>query len=99
MHETRIRILQDELRIKRTDHSLIICRCTSHDVKFNGFQFFDGRNYISAPDQVPEAIPPNLIAAVVKMRGKRSKQYRKLMQQYGLNFGIREPFQVLSESA
>ncbi|TVY80737.1 rRNA-processing protein utp23 [Lachnellula suecica] len=29
------------------------------------------------------------------MRGKRSKQYRKLMQQYGLNFGFREPYQVL----
>jgi len=31
------------------------------------------------------------------MRGKRSKQYRKLMQQYGLNFGFREPYQVLRE--
>jgi len=30
-----------------------------------------------------------------KMRGKRSKQYRKLMQQYGLSFGFREPYQVL----
>ncbi|KAI9770264.1 MAG: hypothetical protein M1840_003422 [Geoglossum simile] len=29
------------------------------------------------------------------MRGKRSKQYRKLMQQYGMTFGFREPFQVL----
>ena len=29
------------------------------------------------------------------MRGKRSKQYRKLMQQYGLTFGFREPYQVL----
>ena len=29
------------------------------------------------------------------MRGKRSKQYRKLMQQYGLIFGFREPYQVL----
>ncbi|KAI9887066.1 MAG: hypothetical protein M1823_001138 [Watsoniomyces obsoletus] len=30
------------------------------------------------------------------MRGKRSKQYRKLMQQYELTFGFREPYQVLS---
>lgn len=29
------------------------------------------------------------------MRGKRSKQYRKLMQQYCLTFGFREPYQVL----
>lgn len=29
------------------------------------------------------------------MRGKRAKQYRKLMQQYGLTFGFREPYQVL----
>jgi U3 small nucleolar RNA-associated protein 23 len=29
------------------------------------------------------------------MRGKRAKQYKKLMQQYGLNFGFREPYQVL----
>lgn len=29
------------------------------------------------------------------MRGKRSKQYKKLMQQYGLTFGFREPYQVL----
>ncbi|KAF4635456.1 hypothetical protein G7Y89_g2633 [Cudoniella acicularis] len=32
------------------------------------------------------------------MRGKRSKQYRKLMQQYGLSFGFREPYQVLLDS-
>jgi U3 small nucleolar RNA-associated protein 23 len=31
------------------------------------------------------------------MRGKRSKQYRKLMQQYALAFGFREPYQVLGE--
>lgn len=31
-----------------------------------------------------------------KMRGKRSKQYRKLMQSYGMTFGFREPYQVLS---
>ena len=31
------------------------------------------------------------------MRGKRSKQYRKLMQQYAITFGFREPFQVLGE--
>ena len=29
------------------------------------------------------------------MRGKRAKQYRKLMRSYGLTFGFREPFQVL----
>ena len=29
------------------------------------------------------------------MRGKRSKQYRKLMHQYELTFGFREPYQVL----
>ena len=33
------------------------------------------------------------------MRGKRSKQYRKLMQQYRLSFGFREPYQVLSAPA
>ena len=33
--------------------------------------------------------------ATVKMRAKRSKQYRKLMQQYALNFGLREPYQIL----
>ncbi|KAI9784167.1 MAG: hypothetical protein M1839_002672 [Geoglossum umbratile] len=32
------------------------------------------------------------------MRGKRSKQYRKLMQQYGMTFGFREPFQVLLDA-
>lgn len=31
------------------------------------------------------------------MRGKRSKQYRKLMQSYGMTFGFREPYQVLGE--
>ena len=29
------------------------------------------------------------------MRLKRSKQYRKLMQQYAITFGFREPYQVL----
>jgi U3 small nucleolar RNA-associated protein 23 len=32
------------------------------------------------------------------MRGKRSKQYRKLMHQYELNFGFREPYQVLVDA-
>lgn len=32
------------------------------------------------------------------MRGKRSKQYRKLMHQYQLHFGFREPYQVLVDS-
>jgi hypothetical protein len=33
-----------------------------------------------------------------KMRGKRSKQYRKLMLQYALGFGFREPYQVIVTS-
>ncbi|EHL03415.1 putative rRNA-processing protein utp23 [Glarea lozoyensis 74030] len=32
------------------------------------------------------------------MRGKRAKQYKKLMQQYGLSYGFREPYQVLVDS-
>ncbi|KAL9119022.1 MAG: hypothetical protein Q9187_004423 [Circinaria calcarea] len=32
------------------------------------------------------------------MKGKRSKQYRKLMQTYGLTFGFREPYQVLVDA-
>lgn len=32
------------------------------------------------------------------MRGKRSKQYKKLMQQYGLVFGFREPYQVIVDA-
>ncbi|KAI9720035.1 MAG: hypothetical protein M1812_003162 [Candelaria pacifica] len=32
------------------------------------------------------------------MRGKRSKQYRKLMQQYGMTFSFREPYQVLLDA-
>ena len=34
-------------------------------------------------------------AQTANMRGKRAKQYKKLMQQYGLQFGFREPYQVL----
>lgn len=33
------------------------------------------------------------------MRGKRSKQYRKLMAQYEMTFGFRGPYQVLSPFA
>lgn len=33
------------------------------------------------------------------MRGKRSKQYRKLMQTYQLTFGFREPYQILLSSS
>ncbi|KAK0119070.1 hypothetical protein ONS95_007933 [Cadophora gregata] len=32
------------------------------------------------------------------MRGKRSKQYRKLMQRYGLSYGFRVPYQVLLDA-
>ena len=35
---------------------------------------------------------------VVKMRGKRSKQYRKLMAQFEMTFGFRGPYQVLGLS-
>ncbi|KAI0391572.1 Fcf1-domain-containing protein [Xylariaceae sp. FL0594] len=31
-------------------------------------------------------------------RAKRSKQYKRLMSQYEMNFGFREPYQVLSDS-
>ncbi|KAK4629500.1 rRNA-processing protein utp23 [Fulvia fulva] len=33
------------------------------------------------------------------MKGKRSKQYRKLMHQYQLTFSLREPYQVLFDAA
>ncbi|KAF9876452.1 rRNA-processing protein utp23 [Colletotrichum karsti] len=33
-----------------------------------------------------------------KMRGKRSKQYRKLMNQYSLTWGFREPYQCLVDA-
>jgi U3 small nucleolar RNA-associated protein 23 len=32
------------------------------------------------------------------MKAKRAKQYRKLMQQYGLTFGLREPYQVIVDA-
>lgn len=32
------------------------------------------------------------------MRAKRSKQYRKLMNQYGLTFNFREPYQILVDA-
>jgi U3 small nucleolar RNA-associated protein 23 len=32
------------------------------------------------------------------MRGKRSKQYRKLIQQYTIHFGFREPYQVVVDA-
>ncbi|KAL5052098.1 hypothetical protein BDW71DRAFT_193543 [Aspergillus fruticulosus] len=35
---------------------------------------------------------------ITKMRAKRSKKYRKLMHQYELAFGFREPYQVLVDS-
>ncbi|RFU74574.1 rrna-processing utp23 [Trichoderma arundinaceum] len=32
------------------------------------------------------------------MRGKRSKQYRKLMEQFSMTFGFREPYQILVDA-
>lgn len=32
------------------------------------------------------------------MRGKRAKQYKRLMEQYQLGFGFREPYQVLVDA-
>ncbi|KAF2460110.1 Fcf1-domain-containing protein [Lineolata rhizophorae] len=32
------------------------------------------------------------------MRGKRAKQYRKMMHRYGITFGFREPYQVLIDA-
>ena len=33
------------------------------------------------------------------MRGKRAKQYRRLMHQYAINFNFHEPYQVLVDAA
>lgn len=35
---------------------------------------------------------------IPKMRGKRSKQYRKLMERYAQSFNFREPYQVLVDA-
>ncbi|KFA75986.1 hypothetical protein S40288_05630 [Stachybotrys chartarum IBT 40288] len=32
------------------------------------------------------------------MRGKRSKQYRKLMEQFSMTFGFREPYQIIVDA-
>jgi U3 small nucleolar RNA-associated protein 23 len=32
------------------------------------------------------------------MRGKRSKAYRKLMNQFSITFGFREPYQVVVDA-
>ncbi|KAL4749058.1 hypothetical protein BDW72DRAFT_205092 [Aspergillus terricola var. indicus] len=40
----------------------------------------------------------NKSTRTAKMRAKRSKKYRKLMHQYELAFGFREPYQVLVDS-
>lgn len=32
------------------------------------------------------------------MKGRRSKVYRKLMNQFHLNFGFREPYQVIVDA-
>ncbi|KAJ6446101.1 rRNA-processing protein UTP23 [Purpureocillium lavendulum] len=37
-------------------------------------------------------------SAELTMRGKRSKQYRKLMEQFSMAFGFREPYQVLVDA-
>ncbi|PKS06565.1 hypothetical protein jhhlp_007313 [Lomentospora prolificans] len=43
--------------------------------------------------------PPELVKSCrLKMRGKRSKQYRKLMEQYQMHFGFREPYQVIVDA-
>ncbi|KAL2821730.1 hypothetical protein BDW59DRAFT_174085 [Aspergillus cavernicola] len=39
-----------------------------------------------------------VVGHTAKMRAKRSKKYRKLMHQYELAFGFREPYQVLVDS-
>jgi hypothetical protein len=39
-----------------------------------------------------------LCSKAEKMRGKRSKQYRKLMHRYETSFGFRPPFQVLVDA-
>ncbi|KAI9171346.1 rRNA-processing UTP23 [Paramyrothecium foliicola] len=38
------------------------------------------------------------LCPVISMRGKRSKQYRKLMEQFSMTFGFREPYQVLVDA-
>jgi hypothetical protein len=43
-------------------------------------------------------IPQGYDTHTAKMRGKRSKQYRKLIQQYSIHFGFREPYQVLVDA-
>ena len=49
---------------------------------------------LRGPTHVPEFQALSL-HCLLEMKGKRAKQYRKQMQQYGLTFGFREPYQVL----
>lgn len=46
-------------------------------------------------EQLPHQKPSGAAYNTAKMRGKRSKQYRKLMEQYCMTFGFREAYQVL----
>jgi hypothetical protein len=48
--------------------------------------------------QLNSQCSPRNSSSLTKMRGKRAKQYRKLMHQYGLTFGFREPYQVLLDA-
>lgn len=64
------------------------------EAQFSTAKISQARRNLTPPTPI---VPHKLHTTGSKMRGKRSKQYRKLMQQYGLSFGFREPYQVLRE--
>lgn len=49
-------------------------------------------NYESQNNEIIDA------SKASNMRGKRAKQYKKLMQQYQITYGFREPYQVLIDA-
>jgi hypothetical protein len=77
---------------------LATANSTDHYLKFQLANFLAGERRTIC--QLPSIYNVNCYTYFhfVKMRGKRSKQYRKLMHQYELTFNFREPYQVLVDA-
>jgi hypothetical protein len=76
-------VLRVPISIPLSPNSNFYCRCDRKE------------SIPTATNSPPSTALPSNRRTSVRMRGKRAKQYRKLMQQYGLSFGFREPYQVL----
>ncbi|RCI15370.1 hypothetical protein L249_6751 [Ophiocordyceps polyrhachis-furcata BCC 54312] len=92
------RAIEEGLASEGAGHGIITCREERYHTCHGKFITAISSAFSNITSECDSLVCLSQLAASVKMRGKRSKQYRKLMEQFSMTFGFREPYQVLVDA-